>query len=168
MLSFMDTNPYQAPQLASPITQARPREEGRPVGVAIAAIWGGLFAGVLPLGVELFILFAQPRVREIMGPVSLGLSICLAIGVVATAVGTFVGNSNLRYAFVVLVAIHYSLLAYNNVTMLYSGAAVSGGSARFVGRIVRSIVTPVAIAGYLTLSSRARAFFRAARRAASA
>jgi hypothetical protein len=156
----MEQNPYETPPAAGAESRAglsaRPQ---RPIGVWIAVIWSALFAGLLPAVGTLLFYFAVPG-GQIMGIARLVLGVALGVGVIAAAIGTFRGNSMARYVLAALVVIHYGLLAYNNFELAQEGVEVSGGTTRLIGRAVRSIITAAIIAGYLTLSRKARGFFQ--------
>jgi hypothetical protein len=132
----------------------------RPVGVWIATIWAGLFAGLFPLGLVLFFYFGPAKGSEMMSGFQLALSLSLGVAIIASAVGAWRGVPQARYTLVALVAIHYALLAYQNYQMAAAGIEVRGSTAIPWARVVRSVVTAAVITGYLLLSRSAREFFR--------
>jgi hypothetical protein len=127
----------------------------RPIGIWIATIWAGLFAGLFPLAIMLFFYFGPAKGYEFVGPIALLLSLFLGSGVMVAAIGTWLGYSWARYALAALVVIHYGFLAYQNYQLAQAGADVRGTSALPWARIIRSIVTAAMIAGYLPLSKAA-------------
>jgi RsiW-degrading membrane proteinase PrsW (M82 family) len=132
----------------------------RPVGVWIATLWAGLFAGLFPLVLVLFFYFGPAGGSEVMSGTRLALSLALAVGIVAFAVGAWRGVPQARYALVALVVLHYGLLAYQNYQMAAAGVGVRGSTATPWARVVRSAITTAVIAGYLLLNKNAQAFFR--------
>jgi hypothetical protein len=131
----------------------------RPVGIWIATIWAGMFAGFFPVAIMLLFCFGPAAGYEMVGPIRLLLSISLGTGVIVAAIGTWMGNSRARSALAVLVVIHYALIAYQNYQLAVSGVEVRGSVALPWGRVVRSIITASIIAGYLLFSKAARKFF---------
>jgi len=147
------------PVLAGPRQQETIMERRpRPIGVWIATIWAGLFAGLFPLALMLFFCFGPANGYEIVGPIAVLLSVCLGVGVILAAIGTWTGNGTARYALAALVLIHYGLVAYQNYQLVAAGIEVRGSAALPFGRVVRSILTASLIAGYLLVSRGARSF----------
>ena len=138
----------------------------RPVGVWVATIWAGLFAGLFPLGLVLFFYFGPAKGSEIMSGLQLLMSVVLGVGIITSAVGTWRGCPWARYALVVLIAIHYALLTYQNYQMASAGIAVRGSTAIPWVRAIRSVITATIIVGYLLLSGRAKEFIQQRDRAA--
>lgn len=132
----------------------------RPIGVSIATIWAGLFAGVFPLGLFLYFYFGPAKGSTMVGGLQLALSLALGLGVIFSAIGARNGSRSARNLLIVLIIVHYGLVAYQNYQLASAGVEIRGSSMIPVGRFVRSIVTPVLISGYLLLSRRAQEFYR--------
>lgn len=132
----------------------------RPVGVWIATIWAGLFAGLFPLGLVLFFYFGPANGSEIMSGFQLALSLALGGGIIASAIGAWSGVSLARYMLAALVVIHYVLVAYQNYQLVTAGVEIRGSTSILWARAGRSVITAAVLAGYLLLSSSTREYFR--------
>src|SRR5687768_6192169 len=86
----------------------------RPLGIWIITIWLGLFAGLAPILLVLFLYFGPAKGGGIIGPAGLIGSISLGASIMYYAYQTWRGNSTARYGLVILVAIHYGFVAYQN------------------------------------------------------
>ena len=130
-------------------------------------IWLGLFAGLMPVALALFIYFGPARDQGIMSGVGLAISLTLGLAIIASAIAAWFGYGWARYAMIALALFHYGLLAYNNYNIATSGIAPEGKLPMVWTRVVRSLITMTIVVLYLLLSRRARDFFTHYRRAAS-
>lgn len=131
----------------------------RPVGVWIATLWAGLFAGLFPLALVLVFYFGPARGAELMSGLQLAFSVVLGSAIIVSAIFTWRGNPTARNFLVVLVVIHYALLAYQNYRMGSSGLEIRGSPMAPWIRAVRAVGTAAALAGYLLFSRTSRDFF---------
>jgi hypothetical protein len=129
-------------------------------------IWLGLFAGLLPIGLALFIYFGPARDQGIMSAFGLVISLTIGLAIIGSAIAAWLGHAWARYALIALAVVHYGLLAYNNYNIATSGIAPDNKLPMVWARMVRSLITMTVVVLYLLLSSRARDFFRHYRRAA--
>jgi hypothetical protein len=133
----------------------------RPIGVWIATIWAGLFAGLFPFGLLLLFYFGPADGAELISVTQFTLFGTLSASIIVSAVAAWHGISVARYAMAVLVLIHYGLITYQNYNMAIAGVEVRSSSAILGGRVIRSAIAAIIIAWYLLFSWRARAFFHA-------
>ena len=153
----METNPYAPPPDLDDSSDVQ--ATNRPVGVWIATVYAGLFAGVLPLAVVAFLTFGPGDLSFVVSGLELAFAALLGLGIIAAAIGTWRGSSTSRYLLVLLVVIHYGLVAYQNYR-LADAEMVGAGLPRAMGRII----TAAMIAAYLLFSKKANAFFGQSRR----
>jgi hypothetical protein len=129
----------------------RPEAVPRPLGVSLVTLWTGLFAGLFPL-VALGFLLATADVA--LTGWQIASAALLGVGIIVSSVRTWRGISSARYALVVLVILHYGMVAWQNY-QLGGGGAVDYGTLRAVSRATTGVV----IALYLLFSRKANAFF---------
>jgi hypothetical protein len=146
--------------MAVPDTPQDSKHTGRPLGVWLATIWAGLFAGLMPFGLLQLFYFGPAKGWELIAVWQFLLSGALSAGIIVSALLAWRGSSAARYALAVLVLIHYGLITYQNFNMAIEGLEVRGSSAALWGRVIRSPITAIVIAGYLLFSPRANSFFR--------
>ena len=141
------------------IERIAPREIKRPLGVWILTIWDGLFAGLLPV-ITVLILYFNAEVQAALGMsvLDLVLSILLGIAVVIAAIGAWLGNNAARIALVILVSVHYGLLAFNNVNLATAGVLSGTAQVKSWGRAFRSVVW-IGINVWYFLGKRPRAYY---------
>jgi hypothetical protein len=155
----METNPYAPP--ADHDYSSDVQAVTRPVGVWIATVYAGLFAGVLPLAVVAFLAFGPGNLPFVVSGLDLAIAALLGMCITASAIGAWRGSSTSRYILVLLVVIHYGLMAYKNY-VLADAEMIGGGLPRVIGRILTGTI----IATYLLFGKKANAFFRQNRQAA--
>lgn len=142
-----------------------PRVE-RPKAVWIVAIWLGLFAGLFPVGLALFIYFGPARDQGILSGMGLAISLTIGLGMMVSAVAAWLGHGWARYALILMAFLHYGLLAYNNYTIAMSDFVPESKLPLVWGRVARSLITMTVVALYLLLNRSARDFFKHYRRSA--
>jgi hypothetical protein len=138
----------------------------RPKLVWAVTIWLGLFAGLLPVGLALFIYFGPAKGQGIMSGTGLAISLTIGLAIIGSAIAAWLGHGWARYALIALAVIHYGLLAYNNYNIATSDIVPEGKLPLVWARVVRSLVTMTLVVLYLLLSRSAREFFTHHRRAA--
>jgi hypothetical protein len=131
----------------------------RPRGVWILTIWAGLFGGLLPVASVIFFYFSpEAQAAYEMSLLVLLLSVLLGLAILAAAVGAWWGNNRARIALVVLITIHYGLLAFNNISLISSGVSLGTAEAEAWGRALRSLIT-IGIYLWYFLGERPRAYY---------
>ncbi len=143
-----------------------PTPIARPKGVWAVTIWLGLFAGLLPLGLALFIYFGPAKDEGLMSGLGLAISVTVGLGIIVSAIAAWLGYGWARYALIALAVVYYGLLAYNNYNIATSGIVPEDKLPRVWARVVRSLITMNVVVLYLLLSRSARDFFTHYRRAA--
>jgi len=131
----------------------------RPRGVWIATIWVGLFAGLLPLALAVFMHFGPAAAVELMSTQQLAISAVLGAGIIVSAVAAWRGQPRGRVALIALAAVHYGLIAYNNYNLATDEDTPAAKRPQLWARVVRSIGTVAIVGAYLTLNRNARAFY---------
>jgi hypothetical protein len=119
----------------------------------------GLFAGALPLVSVLVWFFSEPAqsVLEI-SLFDLVLSTVLGLSIIVSAVGAWRGNKRARIAFLILVTLHYGILACNNLEIALSGLVDESRQLRAWTRMCRNIVW-IGICWWYFSSKRAKPFY---------
>lgn len=115
----------------------------RPLGIWFLTIFMGIFSGIVPMGLSLFLFFNQ-TVQSEMGLTfsTLILPLILGSAVIVTAFGAWQGNNKARMAFLVAITIHYLFLIYQNYQIYQlanEGLVASSLGPRSCGRIFRSV-----------------------------
>jgi hypothetical protein len=130
----------------------------RPLDVTVLSIWDGIALGVIPAltgGLTLASTSSE-------GNISL-LTLCLGIGIpiaiVSAAVGTFRGNDRARLGLLLLLAIYFTLIIFQNVTLLIVGSLNPEERVRSIGGILVSIISLVINLWYFLRASTI-AYFR--------
>ncbi|MGV3774021.1 MAG: hypothetical protein ACO1QB_14055 [Verrucomicrobiales bacterium] len=145
---------------------ATPTPVVRPKEVWAVTIWLGLFAGLLPVILSLFIYFGPARDQVIISGMGLAISLTIGLAIIWSAIAAWLGHGWARYALIALAIIHYGLLAYNNYNIATSGIVPDDKLARVWARVFRSLITMTIVALYLLLSRSAKDFFKNYRNAA--
>ncbi len=114
----------------------------RPLGVWILTGYALLLVGLVPIAIAV-VLYASGEAQA-AGVDTLDLLLPLVLGICATiaAIGAWRGNNKARIALVVLVTIHYVLIAINNLLMLSSGALPESQQISSWGRVFRGVLYP--------------------------
>jgi hypothetical protein len=157
----MDMNTATTSREASAPTPIR-----RPKGIWAVTIWLGIFAGLLPVSLALFIYYGPSRDEGIMSALGLTISLTVGLAIIASAIAAWLGHGWARFALIALAVIHYSLLAYNNYNLATSGIAPEGKLPMVWARVIRSLITMTVVVLYLLLNRSAKEFFTLYRRAA--
>lgn len=114
----------------------------RPQGVWLLTIYALIFAGILPLIVELVLVYSSEfRQSADVNYLSIFFSILISVGVIVSAVGTWRGNSRARISFIVLVTIHWGLVGINNAIYLLANPVSIDQQSKYLGRVFRGILT---------------------------
>jgi hypothetical protein len=144
--------------IENPITGLLTKKK-RPFGVWFLVIYHGLFAGLAPMSLTIFILLYE-KARSSSGLTLSAAypSILLWIGVVVSAFLAWRGNNIGRFAFIILVALHHGGIARNNIWGLQEGIVLPDQQYLTYGRIIRSVFWIIIIPWYF-LSKNARAFY---------
>ncbi|GJM41689.1 MAG: hypothetical protein DHS20C20_19710 [Ardenticatenaceae bacterium] len=86
----------------------------RPLGVWLLIIYGAIFAGIVPLGATLFILTSEEALAVLGNGIEYYFGIALSLAVLIFSFRTWQGNNRARIIFLILITLHYGLLALNN------------------------------------------------------
>jgi len=127
-----------------PMTSEFITKPKRPIGVWILSIYAIIFAGILPL----LALFAIKRSGFNLSVFEALFPIILAIGIIVSSIGTWQGSNKARISLMVLITVHYVLIAINNTSLLVSGSVRSDVQPQMIGRIIRGIFYPATYIWY--------------------
>lgn len=130
----------------------------RPLGVTVLSIWDGIALGVVPAllgGLAL----ARTSSEGDISLVTLCLGIGIPIAIVTAAIGTFRGNDRARLGSLLLLAIYFILIIFQNVTLLIVGSLTPEEQVRSTGGILVSIISLVINLWYFLRASTI-AYFR--------
>ena len=121
----------------------------RPLGVWILTGYAILFAGLGPViaAVMLLILGDEGQAAG-LGPIDWLLPLVLGICVTVAAIGAWRGSNRARIALVVLVTVHYVLIAINNLLWLGAGSVPDAQQVTALGRVVRGVLYPAVYIWY--------------------
>jgi hypothetical protein len=86
----------------------------------------GCFAGLIPIGVVLFLYFGPFKEEGILSGAGVVITISLGLTIIGCAIAGWLGHGWARYALVVPGIIHYRLVAYNNYNLAQSGIVPEG------------------------------------------
>ncbi len=120
-------------------SQAAPKASRRPPGVWILTVYAILLVGIAPLLLSLFLLVSGNSAGNI---VSILLSLPLSIGIIISAIGVWQGKENARKSLLVLVTLHYVLIAINNSLLINSGQVSDEAQTQLWGRVIRGLLYP--------------------------
>jgi hypothetical protein len=131
----------------------------RPIGIWISTVWSAIFAGVFPLVLMLVLYFGPAQGHKSISVTILCLSLILAASIILFAVGTWRPVRNARWYLAVSVTIHYFMLAYQNYNLSIAKDLLLPHAAEFyLGRAIRSAMTALVLAGYLSFAKTVRQF----------
>ena len=148
--------------------ETKQQKAKRPLGVWFLTVWYSFFAGLFPLVTVFAIYFnAEGRMMLEMTFLDLILSVLLALSVLSAAVGAWRGNNFARIALVVLVTIHYGLLAFNNLSASAAGVLSDRMQTQTLARGMRDIFWIIVNVWYFLLSGRTKTFYSSASTSAS-
>jgi hypothetical protein len=122
----------------SQASQAAPKAS-RPPGVWILTVYAILLVGIAPLLLSLFLLVSGNSAGNI---VNILLSLPLSIGIIISAIGAWQGKENARKSLLVLVTLHYVLIAINNYLLINSGQVSDVAQTQLWGRVIRGLLYP--------------------------
>lgn len=148
--------------IATPVIAETPPATpiARPKGVWLVTTWLGLFAGLLPVGLALYVYFGPAADLGVISGLGLAISLTVGLAMIACAIAAWRGHGWARYALVGLAVIHYGLLAHNNYHLATSGIAPDDKLPRLWARVFRSLVAMIVVAWYLLLNRQAQGFFK--------
>jgi hypothetical protein len=121
------------------ITSSQVVKKSRPTGVWILTIYALIFVGIAPLLLSIFMLVTGNAAGNV---VSILLSLPISIGVISSAIGAWKGNEKARKSLLVLVTLHYVLIAVNNYFFINSGQVSEDEQIRLWGRVLRGFLYP--------------------------
>ena len=133
----------------------------RPRWVSILTIYFAIFAGLLPI-IATLALFRSNEVPAFLETDSLSVmvSILLGSGVIASAIGAWRGNNHARIVFLILISVHYLLVALNGLSLFTAGVSLNNAQeTRVVRSVFRGILYPV-ITIWLLTRPQTVAFFK--------
>jgi hypothetical protein len=136
----------------------------RPKGVWIVTIWMALFAGLLPIGVALFVYFVPPEEERIMSNSGLALSLSVALAMIASATCAWLGFAWARFALIAVAVVYYVLIACNLYSLWQSGVVPESRQMFVWTRMARALITMTVVVLYLLLNRNAKDFFKNYRR----
>lgn len=149
-------------------TETKQQKAKRPLGIWFLTIWDGFFAGLFPLVTVLAIyLNAEERMMLEMTFLDLALSVLLALSILGAAVEAWRGKTLARIALVVLVTIHYGLLAFNNLSASAADVLSDRMETQALARGLRAIFWIIVNLWYFLLSGRTKAFYDSTNAAAN-
>ena len=128
---------------SKPVVQGK-----RPLGVWILTGYAIVFTGLGPVIVAVMLLASGEARAAGLGPIDWLLPLVLGICVTVAAIGAWRGNNRARIALVVLVTIHYVLIAINNLLFLGSGSIPDTRQVTMWGRVVRGVLYPAVYIWY--------------------
>ncbi len=136
----------------------------RPLGVWVITVSIGISAGVVPLGLILYMWFDEgARSAMQLNLTHIISSVILGIAIGYYSFRTWAGDDNARKILLGLVALHWGMIIFNNAQILMSEdvmAMLSDEQRRKpYANVFRSIFWLAIIYGYF-LSNRPRAFFK--------
>ena len=120
-------------------------QKTRPTGVWILTIYALIFVGIAPLLLSIFMLISGNAAGSVF---SVLLSLPISVGVIASAVGAWKGNEKARKSLLVLVTLHYVLIAINNYLFISSGQVPDDEQTRLWGRVLRGFIYPAVYIWY--------------------
>ncbi|HAV77591.1 MAG TPA: hypothetical protein DCX53_09595 [Anaerolineae bacterium] len=119
--------------------------KSRPTGVWILTIYALIFVGIAPFLLSIFLLITG----NISGTgFSIIFSLPIAIGVIASAIGAWKGSERARKSLLIIVTIHYVLVAINNYIFINSGQVPDDEQIRLWGRVLRGFIYPAVYIWY--------------------
>lgn len=135
-------------------------KSNRPNGVWILTIYAIVFAGVLPIIATVYLMVSGVSPTEFgSSTTSLIVGILLGIGVIVSAIGAWKGNNKARIALMILITLHYVLIAINNANILSAPNTIpSELQARMRGRVFRGFLYPAIYIWYF-LRAETRKFY---------
>lgn len=137
----------------------------RPLGVTLFTAYLAVFAGLLPAAAAVLIPTVAPEVHDLMGrPSALG-GVLLGVGTAFAAAQAWRGSATGRTALLMLVAVHYLLVAWNNYSLVSAGVVQDGREPQLWGRVVRSALVVAVAVWYFLFSDGAKRFYGAGREA---
>ncbi len=120
-------------------------KKSRPTGVWILTIYALIFVGIAPLVLSMYILVSGNATGNVL---NILLSLPISIGVISSAIGTWNGNEKARKSLLLLVTLHYVLIAVNNYTFISSGQVPGNEQTRLWGRVLRGFIYPAVYIWY--------------------
>jgi hypothetical protein len=140
----------------------------RPLGLWILTIYAAFFAGIAPLVVAIIALVTGNS-ASIPGGSVLGVigAILISGSIVYYTFRTWQGQDRARRHFLVLISVHYVLIAINNYLFLQSGEVPVDDVNRIWGRVGRGILYPAIFIWYFTRPHVTRFFSSTIERLAS-
>ena len=137
----------------------------RPLGVWLLTIYLALFAGIAPLLLLTFLLAAETPTTEASIPAGPALVVpaFTGLGVLVSSIAAWRGRNWGRYALVAFSALHYGLVAANNLGMLWNDTLPDVPSlqpVRLWGRVIRGPIYIAIVAWYFLASKGAKEFYR--------
>ena len=127
------------------ITTPQVIQKTRPTGVWILTIYALIFVGLAPLFLSIFVLITGNAAGN---EVSILLSLPIGIGVISSAVGAWRGSERSRKSLLILVTLHYVLVAINNYFLINSGQVPDDEQSRLWGRVLRGFIYPAVYIWY--------------------
>jgi type IV secretory pathway VirB2 component (pilin) len=109
----------------------------RPLGVWLLTIYAVLTGAIM----QLFALAAAGFIGLELSAGGVLFTLTLALSIVFAAFGAWRGSNKARIALLVLITLHYVVIAINNALLLFDGTA-TGNDVRFIGRILRGFLYP--------------------------
>lgn len=148
-------------QTASDRPPAGPPRPQRPLAIWFITIYLGLFAGLFPAGLALFLALSQDaQSASGFGALDFLFALILGLVVMVTAFGTWKGDNRARIAFLIAITIHYTFLIYQNyqLTRLASQGWLEGSvELKAWGRVVRGLLW-IALSWWYLTRGRVKAF----------
>jgi hypothetical protein len=117
------------------------RSAARPLGVWLLTIYAFFFAGLAPLALAIG-LFGHASSELGFGLPGLVVSASLSVGIAAASVGAWRGIRKAKNTLILLVTIHYAVIAFNNFVFMVIGEEGMGSQAQLMGRVIRGVLYP--------------------------
>ena len=131
--------------MAENIAALQVAQKSRPTGVWILTIYALIFVGIAPLLLSIFMLVSGNTAGSVF---SILLSLPISIGVITSAIGAWKGSEKARKSLLVLVTLHYVLVAINNYLFISSGQVPDDEQTRLWGRVLRGFIYPAVYIWY--------------------
>ena len=130
-------------------------QKPRPTGVWILTIYALIFVGIAKLVLSVIMLVSGNGSGRILGIL---LSIPISIGVIISAINTWKGSEQARKFLLVLVTLHYVLIAINNYILISSVLVPDNEKSQLWGRILRGFIYPAIYLWYFN-KNKIKGFF---------
>jgi len=106
---------------------ADPEPKERLLGIWILTLYAMVFAGLMPLTIELLLFFSRfGRDSGEISYVTVFAGVALSLAIIVTSILTWKGNDRARFFFVFFVTGHYILIVLNGLLVQFSGDPAAG------------------------------------------